>query len=155
MLAYAVAKLTEVNMTLWLNFSEILYTYLVICNALIKGLAIYSLFNKGIVHKSNINSLINLRSIILSWYRGRYGIKSLFQAGVFRDYSNNEIKPFLKEKIQPYVKWKDDQIKVQYITSLEKADDFFVHKLSFEKVCNQSLSFCLLNALIVFMCVIY
>ena len=72
----------------------------------------------------------------MSFYRGRYGIKSLFQAGVFRDYSNNEIKPFLKEKIQAYLKWKDDQIKIQYITSLEKADDFFVHKLSFEKVCN-------------------
>ena len=68
-----------------------------------------------------------------------YGIKRLFQRGVFSTYAkhyNKEIKPFLKKSIEAYERLKElDKVKLQYITSLEKADDFFVHKLSFEKVC--------------------
>jgi len=66
---------------------------------------------------------------------GHYSIKSLFQCGVFRNYSSGEIKLFLKEKVQGFEKLKDEHIKLQYVTTLERADDFFVHKLSFEKVC--------------------
>ena len=69
----------------------------------------------------------------------RYGIKSLFQRGVFSNYAkyyNEEIKPLLKEKVQAYKGLRElDKIKLQYITTLERADDFFVHKLPFEKVC--------------------
>ena len=37
--------------------------------------------------------------------------------------------------MQAYEVLKDDLVKSGYIQSLEMAEDFFVHKLSFEKVC--------------------
>lgn len=52
-------------------------------------------------------------------------------------YELHEIKKYFKEKIEVYDKIKDvREIKRQFITCLEKADDFFVYKLAFEEVCN-------------------
>ena len=55
------------------------------------------------------------------------------------DYSLDETKSFLKGNLNNYESIKDSQLKIQYISSLEKAEDFFVHKLSFEKVCLQRM----------------
>ena len=68
-------------------------------------------------------------------YRGDCGIKCLFRRGIFGEYHIKETKNFLKENVQEYEKIKDDLVKLEYIRSLERAEDFFVHKLSFEKVC--------------------
>ncbi|XP_078351977.1 uncharacterized protein LOC144636662 isoform X2 [Oculina patagonica] len=68
---------------------------------------------------------------------GRHGIRKLFQRGIFAEYSLDETKSFLNENLEKHENIKDDQIKSQYISSLERAEDFFVHKFSFEKVYGQ------------------
>ena len=69
--------------------------------------------------------------------RVRYRIKSLLRRGIFEEYSLNETQSFLKENLENYESLRETQLKIQYISTLEKAEDFFVHKLSFEKVCSQ------------------
>lgn len=61
-------------------------------------------------------------------------IESLLETGVFREYPFSDIKIWLKDTIVPYEDLRENQIKLQYIVSLEGADDFFAHKLSFEKI---------------------
>ena len=72
---------------------------------------------------------------VLIIYRVRYRIKKLFHRGIFTDYPPEETKAFLKVNVTEYEIYKDDQIKSHYISTLERAEDFFVHTLSFEKVC--------------------
>lgn len=69
------------------------------------------------------------------FYRNECGIRRLFQRGVFRDYPLSDIKTFLQEKVHEYEKLSVKTIQFEYIRTLERAEDFFVHKLSFEKVC--------------------
>ena len=76
-----------------------------------------------------------LRLLFFRFYRNGCGIIHLFQRGLFKDYPNREIKTFLQEKVPPYEKLSVRTVKLEYIRTLERAEDFFVHKLSFEKVC--------------------
>ena len=82
--------------------------------------------------------------VILIICRGRYHIKKLFQRGIFAEYPLHDTKSFLKENLPAHENIRDDQIKSQYINVLERADDFFVHKFSFGKVCMQIILFSLL-----------
>ena len=71
------------------------------------------------------------------FYRNECGIIRLFQRGLFKNYPRRDIKTFLQESVplHEYEKLSVKTIQVEYIRSLERAEDFFVHKLSFEKVC--------------------
>ena len=55
---------------------------------------------------------------------------------MFKDYPRKEIKTFLQEKVplHEYEKLSVKSIQLDYIRTLERAEDFFVHKLPFEKV---------------------
>lgn len=79
--------------------------------------------------------------VILIICRGRYQIKKLFQRGIFAEYPLDDTKSFLKENLPAHENIRDDQIKSQYINVLERAEDFFVHKFSFGKVCMQIIFF--------------
>ena len=61
----------------------------------------------------------------------------LFQRGLFKDYPGRDVKTFLQDNVplHEYEKLSVKTIQTEYIRSLERAEDFFVHKLSFEKVC--------------------
>ena len=61
----------------------------------------------------------------------------LFQRGVFKDFTRRDVKTFLQKNVPlyQYEKLSVETIQVEYIRSLERAEDFFVHKLLFEKVC--------------------
>ena len=64
-------------------------------------------------------------------------VKKLCATGVLQPYEHREIKKYFKGKIERYDKINDvKEVKRQFITCLEKADDFFVYKLAFEEVCN-------------------
>lgn len=64
-------------------------------------------------------------------------VKKLCATGVLQPYEHREIKKYFKGKIELYHKINDvKEVKRQFITCLEKADDFFVYKLAFEEVCN-------------------